>query len=128
MVKFNINKDVIIYPSEIGWRKIRQLIDGALYSFTGQEERDEYIKKRTTPDGGYKDQLWSIMKDFGHELYNGSNFLEHTTMELDMDEELEEIASDAYDAGREFGMDDRTAPDFTSWWYFKIKQLQNVTH
>ncbi len=76
MPRFNMNNEVIIYPNEIGFAKIKALISNK-YLLSSQEANN-WIKKRKTEDGGYQDQLWVIVSDLHHIFYNGQNFIDTT--------------------------------------------------
>lgn len=76
----NINQYVVIYPSESGWKKIREIIVNKYCDFHDLDI-EEYIMNRTY-DCGYKEQLWCIMKDFGDLFHNGSTYLENSTMKI----------------------------------------------
>lgn len=80
-VKFNINYEATIYPTELGWEKIRTIISEK-YKYNSSE-LFEYMIKHRTAEGGYKDQLWQMMNNLGQMFFNGNLYLQHTTMELD---------------------------------------------
>ncbi|NIV13065.1 MAG: hypothetical protein GWN62_17810 [Aliifodinibius sp.] len=39
------------------------------------DDTDLFISNRKTKDGGYKEQLWVIFRDFGHMFYSGREYL-----------------------------------------------------
>lgn len=84
MIRFNINYEVTIYPSEQGWVKIKQILQEK-YAFKTKEELDKWIANRTVVNDGYKEQLWTIMGDFGDMFFNGSFYLKNTFMDLSGD-------------------------------------------
>ena len=53
--KLNMNDYITIYPNENGFRKIKVLI-GNRYLLSN-EEAEEWVKKRTTKENGYKASL-----------------------------------------------------------------------
>ncbi len=72
-IKLNLNNEIIIYPSNIGWIKIHEIISN-LYGVSADKLDDE-IKKRTTEDNGYRDQLWKIIEELYPLIFNGSRYL-----------------------------------------------------
>ena len=78
---YNLNFNVIIYPSELGWIKIRELIS-EYYSVVDFFDVDAFINKRRSEDGGFEEQLWVIMSMLGDAFFNGSRYLESTAMTL----------------------------------------------
>ena len=78
--RFNLNKKVIIYPNERGWRKIKALI--ACKYLLSNEEADKWINVRKTSCGGYKEQLWVIISELHDMFYNGQNFMATTEITL----------------------------------------------
>lgn len=74
-MNINVNQEIIIYPTEQGWKEIHRLLENK-FLFYGMLEIDvqEYINKHTY-NNGYKDQLWQIMYDFGKLFFNGSDFV-----------------------------------------------------
>lgn len=43
---------------------------------------DKHLRHKVTLDGGYKDQLWSIINDLNELFFIGSSYLESTRIEL----------------------------------------------
>jgi len=78
MDKFNINHEVIIYPTERGWEKIKK----NLYSIYSMQVADNELALKRTEDGGFKEQLWCIMQDHSNLFYNGTDCLK--TMVIDL--------------------------------------------
>lgn len=72
--KLNMNDYITIYPNENGFRKIKALIVNRY--LLSSEEAEEWVKKRTTKDNGYKDQMWVIISDLHDMFFNGQNFME----------------------------------------------------
>ena len=72
--KLNMNDYITIYPNENGFRKIKALI--ANRYLLSNEEAEEWVKKRTTKENGYKDQMWVIISDLHDMFFNGQNFME----------------------------------------------------
>ncbi|MBW7844875.1 MAG: hypothetical protein H3C45_04390 [Bacteroidia bacterium] len=73
MPRFNLNHEVIIYPNEKGFAKIKALI--ANRYLLSNEEAETWVNKRKTEDGGYKEQLWVIVSDLHDMFYNGQNYM-----------------------------------------------------
>jgi hypothetical protein len=84
MQKYNANYEIIIYPSEKGWEKIRSIIS-SIYKLDGRR-LDAYIKSKTTPENGFKDQMWCIMSDFGEMYFNGTSYFSTMNIDLCFDE------------------------------------------
>lgn len=80
MPRFNLNHEVIIYPNEKGFAKIKALI--ANRYLLSNEEAETWINKRKTEDGGYKEQLWVIVSDLHDMFYNGQNYMTTTWIAL----------------------------------------------
>jgi hypothetical protein len=78
MNKFNINHDVIIYPSDKGWWKIKENL---IYAYDVDYAERQIASKRTE-DGGFKEQLWCIMQDHSNLFYNGTDCLKSITIDL----------------------------------------------
>ncbi len=78
MEKFNLNYEVIIYPTEKGWSMIKQNLIFA-YNIALAEE---HIALKRTEDGGFREQLWCIMQDHSNLFYNGTDCLK--TMVIDL--------------------------------------------
>jgi hypothetical protein len=87
MEKYNINHDVIIYPSEEGWRKIEFLLS-ELYPLDKKQVK-VWLKERRTKDEGYKDQLWNIISELSGLFFNGTPYFK--TMEIILCEEKKEV-------------------------------------
>lgn len=81
MKKYNLNDSIVIYPNEKGWLKIEELFRKK-YKFGSQKELTDFINLKTTLNSGYKDQLCSIMCDLNEIFYNGSYYLETTSIDL----------------------------------------------
>lgn len=81
MQQFNLNYDIIIYPSQKGWLKIRSILS-EIYKFKTDKELDNYIEKRYSICGGYKDHMWSIMSDLHELFFNGTDYLKNMTIKL----------------------------------------------
>jgi len=80
ILNFNMNYNVVIFPSESGWERIISDLMSA-YKLT-KEKAIEWAEKRKTPDGGYKDQLHVII-DLHHGMFfNGTNYFKSTEMIL----------------------------------------------
>jgi len=75
-----MNYEVIIFPSERGWKKIiSDLMSG--YKLT-EEGAIAWAEKRKTIDNGYREQLWSII-DLHHTMFfNGTDYFKSTEMVL----------------------------------------------
>lgn len=80
MPRFNLNHEVIIYPNERGFAKIKALI-GNKYLLSN-EEAETWVNKRKTEDGGYKEQLWVIVSDLHDMFYNGQSYMATTWIVL----------------------------------------------
>jgi hypothetical protein len=74
---FNVNWKATIYPNESGWAKIRQILEKQ-----GTADVDGWIRRRASDDGGYTDQLWSIISDLGPMFFNGTGFFESANIKL----------------------------------------------
>ena len=73
ITEFNLNREVIIYPTEEGWKRIKELI--AFTYSCNDLEADGWVSRRKTDNGGYKDQLWVIIHDLHDMFYNGQRWL-----------------------------------------------------
>ena len=80
MPRFNLNHKVIIYPNEKGFAKIKALI--ANRYLLSNEEAENWVNKRKTEDGGYKEQLWVIVSDLHDMFYNGQSYMATTWIAL----------------------------------------------
>ena len=78
MPRFNVNYYVTIYPNDIGWQKIIEIISEQ-YNMSKEDARRK-VQKRTTKDNGYKDQLWCIMSELHSMYFNGQNYFENSYM------------------------------------------------
>ena len=78
---YNLNHQVVIYPNEKGWIKLREILQEE-YNFDEDYTIDDYLERRTTKDNGFKEQLWEMMSFSGPLMFNGSNYLEHTNITL----------------------------------------------
>lgn len=78
--QFNLNNNVVLYPSESGWKKI--LKDIKKTYVLSDKEAIAWVKQKTTKDGGYKEQLWVLM-DVHHDMFfNGMTYLTSTNIDL----------------------------------------------
>jgi hypothetical protein len=83
---FNINHDVVFYPTESGWKKMVE----CLYEYYNQydhiimswEDAKDYIEEKKTEDGGYREQLWVFMATYGEMFFNGTQYWENMNMTL----------------------------------------------
>jgi len=88
MQKYNVNYEMVFYPTEEGWDKIKEILEKKYKEYSKDytnidfQTPDETIKKHKTEDNGYKDQMWVIIANFNELFFNGSSFLKHTTIEL----------------------------------------------
>ena len=80
MPRFNLNHQVIIYPNENGWRKIKALI--ASKYLISDEDAEKWVNSRKTKCGGYQDQLWVIIADLNDMFYGGQNYIASTWVSL----------------------------------------------
>lgn len=80
VARFNLNHEVIIYPNERGFAKIKALISNK-YSLSS-EEAEVWVNKRKAEDGGYKEQLWVIVSDLHDMFFNGQNYMSKTWITL----------------------------------------------
>lgn len=81
-MKFNVNYEVTIYPTEEGWLKISKNLQN-MYSI---KMANDILVRNTTEDGGYKDILWSIINDHNDLFYHGTDCLKTTIIDLDESE------------------------------------------
>ena len=81
-MKYNINDDIVIYPSDAGWAKLRELIQAAYR--LDDESCSRWIDQRRTSDNGYKEQAWSIISDLHKMFFNGTPYFK--TMVIDLTE------------------------------------------
>ena len=88
-IKYNSNNNVVIYPNEKGWAKIREILQKE-YKFETAKELDEWLIKHTV-NGGYKDQLWTIVADFNSMFFNGTSYFENSFIDLCGDINLKDI-------------------------------------
>ena len=80
-MKANMNNYMTIYPTKNGWLKIRSLITA--YGLD-KKQTDIWIESRKTKDGGYRDQMWSIINDLGDMFRMGNNYFENTNVFIDV--------------------------------------------
>jgi len=80
LLDFNLNFEAVIFPSESGWKKIVSDLMSE-YKLT-EEEAIAWTEKRKTTDGGYKEQLHSIISIHHNMFFNGSNYFKTTKMIL----------------------------------------------
>ena len=77
MKNINLNENVIIYPSEYGWKKIKEIVVQQYHDAGVPEEHAlEYIRGHKTDDDGYREQLWCIISDFHEMFYNGTRYFD----------------------------------------------------
>ena len=79
-MKFNINERIIVYPTESGWKKIREITKKA-YDIKDEEYLQSRIDIYTTKDGGFEEQL-RVFCDVYHELFMISTTYIDTTITL----------------------------------------------
>lgn len=89
LAEINLNQEVIIYPTEQGWIDLFNTLKKNTWvhvfiddNNTEEDVVNEYIDKKRTDDGGYKDQLWQIIHDYGSLFYNGSDFLKTSVIKI----------------------------------------------
>lgn len=84
MQTFNINDYITIYPTSSGFEKIKSILVNSKeqLGFKDLNEIEEYIGRRRTTQGGYRDQMWTITSKFSALFFNGSNYFETTEIEL----------------------------------------------
>ena len=89
MINFNINHSAVVYPSPKGWIAMKEKYFDIHKGWMTREESEKSFNSKivspTTemPHTGYKEQFWVIMQDYASLLfYNGSQYLEHTTITL----------------------------------------------
>ncbi len=80
-IEVNINSYGTIYPSEKGFEAIKQQIMREF--LLSEENADKRIKKLTTEDGGYREQIWTLFQDQGPMFYNGTNELKNSTLKIE---------------------------------------------
>jgi hypothetical protein len=81
MNTINLNQNVIIYPNEKGWIKIKEILIDQYESYgIFASKALQTIELRRTEDGGYKDQLWHIMSDLHEMFFNGQQYFETTNI------------------------------------------------
>lgn len=74
--KHTMNDEVIIHPSVYGIFKMIECIQSK-YSISRIQAQD-WVNKRITDDGGYKDQLWVIIRDYHSMFFNGQQYFADT--------------------------------------------------
>ena len=84
MKKYNINNEIIFYPTEKGWDRIVELITDK-YSLT-PERVLAWIEGHKAGEG-YKEQLWVIIQDFHEMFYNGQKYFKESNFYLVKDVE-----------------------------------------
>lgn len=87
MVKYNLNNNIVIYPNENGWNKIIEIVKND-YNLTWSAA-NEWVERRKTEDGGFKDLFWVIISDLHDIFYNGSTYLETTNITLSDDIQID---------------------------------------
>ena len=75
-IQISWNDEVTIYPNDKGFAKMYEII--AKEYKLSMSEAIHSITSRTTPDGGYKDQLWHITSMFSEMFFNGTSYFENT--------------------------------------------------
>ena len=76
--KFNLNYDVIIYPTEKGWERIKQ----NLINTYGVDYANKHLPLMRNDDGGCKEQLFALMLDHGNLFYSVTDYLKTMVIEL----------------------------------------------
>lgn len=62
-----------------------------IYKFEEPKSLDDWFIAHTTKDGGYRDQLWTIIADFHSIFYNGTSYFENNFIDLYGDINLKNI-------------------------------------
>jgi len=74
-----MNDEVIIYPNDRGWGKIRELLKE--HYLLSDSDATDWIDKRKS-NGGYKEQLWVVINNFHSMYFNGQNYFKSTNITL----------------------------------------------
>jgi hypothetical protein len=80
-MKFNLNDEVVIYPTPEGWDKIIEIYRKT-YGKDYNEAMNNIRKGHRTEDNGFKEQLHVIINMYGDIFFNGSNYI--TTADMDL--------------------------------------------
>ena len=83
MQNFNINQHIIIYPNEKGWVKLYELYRKSYPANVSNKWVSDNIELHKTKDGGFEEQLWSLIEYAGEMFHEHSNYLESTNIKLD---------------------------------------------
>ena len=83
IMKFNINHTITVYPNEQGWTYIKirlhELYGSQMDSYTDFEK---FYQLKLTEDGGYKEQMWTMIEDVPMLFHQTTNYLKDTNIEL----------------------------------------------
>lgn len=82
-MKFNINHKITVYPNKAGWSYIKFRLN-ELYSsarFT-QSAIQKFIQSKKTTDGGFEEQMWTMIEDVPMLFHQSTNYLKDTNIEL----------------------------------------------
>jgi hypothetical protein len=72
----SMNDKVVIYPTEKGWKKIRDIYISKNRSIAIMET---YMK---TKDDGYEDTMWCIVSDLHEMFFNGQSYFKNTSIKV----------------------------------------------
>ena len=75
MKEFNLNSEIIIYPTDKGWHKIIEILINKREYLLDKDEMAKHMSFHRTKDGGYKEQAWVFANMFGEMLYNGQTYI-----------------------------------------------------
>ena len=81
MIKFNINHDVMVKLTDYGREVLKQNHD-KIYADLGNPQ--PYVPIKEDENGMSKWQLWVLMNEFGHVLYNGNKMPFESTIYLEI--------------------------------------------
>lgn len=75
-MEYNINNEVIIYPTEKGWNRIRKnIVEAYKFSEYPTTIAEETILRNRTKDNGFKEQLWVLIEQHNNLFYMGTDCL-----------------------------------------------------
>jgi len=80
MKQHNLNNEVVMYPTLLGWEKIIEITKEKVV--IAPKLIDEWIDYHKTEDGGFKHPLWMFAHIYGEMFYQGKPYWEHMNMGL----------------------------------------------
>jgi hypothetical protein len=77
MAKYNLNCEVTIYPTEIGWKKIE-----AIYLKEYGNNYERMLLNNKSKDGGYQNTLWEMSSLLHKMFFHGTQYFKNMTIKI----------------------------------------------